>query len=68
MTEQVDYRQAIRDYFVKNKELMGDITTVVTNDGELINLSDMTDDQAQRAAETLFVVGNPTRLGALVKR
>lgn len=68
MTEQVDYRQAIRDFFAKNKELMGDITTVVTNDGELINLSDMTDDQAQRAAETLFVVGNPTRLGALVKR
>lgn len=68
MTEQIDYRQALRDYFAKNKALMGDITTVVTADGELINLADMTDDQAQRAAETLFVVGNPTRLGALAKR
>lgn len=68
MTEQTDYRQAIREYLDKNKALMGDITTVVAADGELINLADMTDDQAQRAAETLFVVGNPTRLGALVKR
>lgn len=68
MTEQIDYRQAIKDFFEKNKELMGDIATVMTNEGEIINLNDMTDEQAQRAAEALFVVGTPTRLGALVKR
>lgn len=68
MTEQTDYRQAIKDFFEKNKELMGDIATVMTNEGEIINLNDMTDEQAQRAAEALFVVGTPTRLGALVKR
>lgn len=68
MTEQTDYRRAIKDFFEKNKELMGDIATVMTNEGEIINLNDMTDEQAQRAAEVLFVVGTPTRLGALVKR
>ena len=68
MTEQTDYRQAIKDFFERNKELMGDIATVMTNEGEIINLNDMTDEQAKRAAEALFVVGTPTRLGALVKR
>jgi hypothetical protein len=68
MTEQVDHRQAIKEFFERNKELMGDITTVMTTEGEVIDLNDMTDEQAQRAAEALFVVGTPTRLGALVKR
>ncbi len=67
MSDNIDYRQAIKDFFEKNKELMGDIATVMTTEGEIINLDDMTDDEAKRAAEALFVVGTPTRLGALAK-
>lgn len=68
MTEDIDYRKAIKEFFEKNKAIMGDIATVMTNEGEIINLDDMTDEQAKKAAEVLFVVGTPTRLGALAKR
>jgi hypothetical protein len=64
----IDYRQAIKDFIEKNKTVMGDIDAVVTETGETIVLSDMTDEQAKKAAEVLFIVGTPTRLGALGKR
>jgi len=64
----IDYRQAIKDFIEKNKAVMGDIDAVVTETGETIVLSDMTDEQAKKAAEVLFIVGTPTRLGALGKR
>jgi NADP-dependent 3-hydroxy acid dehydrogenase YdfG len=64
----IDYRQAIKDFIEKNKAVMGDIDAVVTEAGETIVLSDMTDEQAKKAAEVLFIVGTPTRLGALGKR
>jgi hypothetical protein len=64
----IDYRQAIKDFIEKNKAVMGDIEAVVTETGETIVLSDMTDEQAKKAAEVLFIVGTPTRLGALGKR
>jgi hypothetical protein len=64
----IDYRQTIKDFIEKNKAVMGDIEAVVTETGETIVLNDMTDEQAKKAAEVLFIVGTPTRLGALGKR
>jgi hypothetical protein len=63
-----NYRQAIKEFLIKNQEMMGGVTSVTTLLGETIDLNDMTDEQAQRAAEALFVVGTPTRLGALTKK
>lgn len=62
-----NYRQAIKDFLDKNQEVMGGVTSVTTLLGETIDLNNMTDEQAKRAAEALFVVGTPTRLGALAK-
>jgi hypothetical protein len=60
-------RQFIVDFLEKNKELMGGIEAVHTQDGRTINLNDMTDEEASEAAEILMTVGSPTRLGALMK-
>jgi hypothetical protein len=60
-------RQFIVDFLEKNKELMGGIEVVQTQDGRTINLNDMTDEEASEAAEMLMTVGSPTRLGALMK-
>lgn len=62
-----NYRQAIKEFLAKNQAMLGGVTSVTTRFGETIDLNNMTDEQAQRAAETLFVVGTPTRLGALGK-
>ena len=55
------------EYYEKNKELMGGIEAVQTQDGRTINLNDMTDEEAKEAAEIFMSVGNPTRFGALMK-
>lgn len=64
----MDYRKEIKEFLEKNKAVMGGITSVVTLTGETIDLNNMTDEQAKTAAETLFIVGTPTRLGALANR
>ena len=46
---------------------MGGIEVVQTQDGRIINLNNMTDDEAKEAADMLMTVGSPTRLGALAK-
>jgi hypothetical protein len=60
-------RQFITDFLEKNKELMGGIEAVQTQDGRTINLNDMTDEEAKEAADMLMTLGSPTRFGALVK-
>ncbi len=60
-------RQFITDFIEKNKELMGGIEAVQTQDGRTINLNDMTDEEAREAAEMLMTIGSPTRLGSLMK-
>jgi len=67
MSEIRTSRQFIVDFLEKNKELMGGIEAVQTQDGRTINLNDMTDEEAAEAAEMLMIVGSPTRLGALAK-
>jgi predicted butyrate kinase (DUF1464 family) len=67
MSEIRTSRQFIVDFLEKNKELMGGIEAVQTQDGRTINLNDMTDEEASEAAEMLMTVGSPTRLGALAK-
>ena len=67
MSEIRTSRQFIVDFLEKNKELMGGIEAVQTQDGRTINLNDMTDEEASEAAEMLMTIGSPTRLGALAK-
>lgn len=68
MTDATNYRRDIKEFLATNRAIMGDITVVTTQSGETIDLNNMTDEQAKQAAEALFTVGTPTRLGALVKR
>jgi hypothetical protein len=67
MSEIRTARQFIADFMDKNRYLIGELDAVQTQDGRTINLSDMTDEEAAEAADILMGVGNPTRLGALVK-
>jgi len=68
MSDEINYRQEIKAFLEANKAIMGDISVVTTQFGETIDLNNMTDEQAKTAAETLFIVGTPTKLGALAKR
>jgi hypothetical protein len=68
MSDGINYRQEIKAFIAANKAIMGDISVVTTQFGETIDLNNMTDEQAKTAAETLFIIGMPTRLGALAKR
>ena len=68
MSDVIDYRKEIEAFLEKNKAVMGGITNVVTLAGETIDLNNMTDEQAKTAAEMLFIVGTPTRLGALGRK
>jgi hypothetical protein len=61
-------RQSIINFIEKNKAIMGGIEAVATLDGRTINLNNMTDEEAEEAADILMGVGTPTRLGALAKR
>lgn len=63
----MSYIRMVQEFLESNKATMGDIEVVVTSTGEEIPIKHMDENQAKRAAETLFIVGNPTRLGALVK-
>ena len=67
MSEIRTARQSIIDFLERNKEVMGGIEVVMTQDGRAINLTDMTDEEAAEAADILMVAGTPTRLGALTK-
>lgn len=67
MSETRTARQNIIDFLEKNKAVMGGIEVVQTRDGRIINLNNMTDDEAKEAADMLMTVGSPTRLGALTK-
>jgi hypothetical protein len=60
-------RQFITDFIEKNKGLMGGIEAVQTQDGRIINLNSMTDEEAKEAADMLMTLGSPTRLGSLTK-
>ena len=68
MSDAIDYRKEIKAFLAANSEMLGDITSVVTLTGETIDLNNMTDEQAKTAAEMLFAVGTPTRLGALGRK
>jgi len=68
MSDGINYRQEIRAFLAANKAMLGDISVVTTQFGETIDLNNMTDEQAKTAAETLFIVGMPTRLGALGRK
>jgi hypothetical protein len=67
MSEIRTARQSIVDFLEKNKVLMGDISAVQTLDGRVIDLTNMTDEEAAEAADMLLGVGSPTRLGSLAK-
>lgn len=67
MSEICTARQAIVDFLEKNHAIMGGIEVVATQDGRVIDLADMSDEEAAEAAEILMGVGYPTRLGSLAK-
>ena len=67
MSEIRTARQSIIDFLERNKELMGGIEVVQTQNGKTIDLNNMTDEEAAEAADILMVAGTPTRLGALAK-
>jgi hypothetical protein len=67
MSEIRTARQSIIDFLERNKEVMGSIEAVQTQDGRTIDLNNMTDEEAAEAADILMVAGTPTRLGSLVK-
>jgi hypothetical protein len=67
MSEIRTARQSIIDFIEKNKQVMGSIEAVQTQDGRTINLNDMTDEEAAEAADILMIAGTPTRLGSLMK-
>ena len=67
MSEIRTARQSIIDFIERNKEVMGSIEVVQTQDGRTINLNNMTDEEAAEAADILMVAGTPTRLGSLTK-
>lgn len=64
----MSHRQLIKEFLEENKAVMGDIEAVATLDGRVINLNNMTDEEAAEAADILMGVGTPTRLGALAKK
>jgi len=68
MSDGINYRREIKEFLAANKAIMGDISVVTTQLGETIDLNNMTDEQAKQAAEVLFTVGMPTRLGALGRK
>jgi hypothetical protein len=68
MSDGINYRQEIKEFLTANKAMLGDISVVTTQFGETIDLNNMTDEQAKTAAETLFIVGTPTRLGSLGRK
>lgn len=68
MSDETNHHQKIKEFLAANKAVMGDITAVTTQSGETIDLNNMTDEQAKQAAEALFTVGMPTRLGALGRK
>lgn len=67
MSEIRTARQSIIDFLERNKEVMGSIEAVQTQDGRTIDLNNMTDEEAAEAADILMVAGTPTRLGSLAK-
>jgi hypothetical protein len=67
MSEIRTARQSIIDFIEKNKQVMGSIEAVQTQDGRTINLNNMTDEEAAEAADILMIAGTPTRLGSLTK-
>lgn len=68
MSEIRTARQSIIDFLERNKEVMGSIEAVQTQDGRTIDLNNMTDEEAAEAASILMIAGTPTRLGSLAKR
>lgn len=68
MSDGIDYRRDIKEFLAANSAMLGGVTVVTTKLGETIDLNNMTDEQAKRAAETLFTIGMPTRLGALGRK
>jgi hypothetical protein len=67
MSEIRTARQSIIDFLERNKEVMGSIEVVATQDGRTIDLNNMTDEEAAEAADILMIAGTPTRLGSLAK-
>ncbi len=59
-----EYLEAFRE---QQKPFVGEINEVLLMDGRSINLNNMTDEEAEEAAEAVRVVGTPTRLGNLMK-
>lgn len=67
MSEIRTSRQFIVDFLEKNRELMGDIQTVMVSEDRTIDLNNMTDDEATEVAGMFMLLGTPSRLGSLLK-
>lgn len=60
-------REYVAAFRAQQKPFVGEVDAVQLLDGSTIDLNNMTDDEAEQAAEALRLVGTPTRLGNLVK-
>lgn len=60
-------REYVAAFRAQQKPFVGDIDVVLLLDGSTVDLNNMTDEEAEQAAEALRLVGTPTRLGNLMK-
>lgn len=62
------FHQKVQEFLESNKSVMGNIDVVITADGENIDLKNMTEEQAEKAANALFMIGTPSRSGSMAKQ
>lgn len=51
------FKQKVEEFLESNKSVMGNIEVVITSDGENIDLKNMTEEQAEKAANALYNIG-----------
>lgn len=61
------HREYIKKFLAQQEPLIGRIEAVTTNEGQQIDLNNMTDEEAKVAAEYFMLLGVPTFYGKLGK-
>ena len=67
MSEILPHREYIAKFLAQQEPLIGKIEAIMTNEGEHIDLTNMTDAEAKIAAEYFMLLGVPTFEGKVGK-
>jgi hypothetical protein len=67
MSEILPHREYIAKFLAQQEPLIGKIEAIMTNEGEHIDLTNMTDAEAKTAAEYFMLLGVPTFEGKVGK-